>query len=260
MFWYQNPLLRPYIQSELKKTNQRIAQIGKTYGKTSSTYKHAIAAFQKGPLSEFLGTSASGNVKLDIRKIQKAIHSGQLNRSEANELLARAAGLRIDENGDIDHIKVRKKGKDGKTHEVDQGGDIKTVSEIRERTKKKMINTYGEDPRDYTTKEIDEFGEALEEFSDTFQTAYNEAIAAVGESALKDDPVTAKLWGENRTAPGKKKGTKILTPNDIVQIQKRLNELRKEGVDIVADLEKEEDIIKKEPEMSKLEMLLKKHK
>ena len=218
MVWYNNPLIRPYVQSELKKINQRIAQIAKTYGQDSYTYKNAIAAFQKGPLSEFTSTSRSGNFTLDIRKIQKAIHSGSLNRSEANELLMRAAGIRINENGEVE--------------KVGEGG-IETVTEIRKKGKKKLENTFGEDSRDYTTKELDKFIEELNEFSASFQTAYNEAIKEVGTEKVYSDPVTGQLWGENRPSDHP------LSYRQLTEIKKRLDELRKEGVDIVTGLEEE---------------------
>ena len=55
------------LRSEIKRLNQRIASIGKTFGTNSETYKATIANLMKNEKYEqYIGMSKSGFVKLDI--------------------------------------------------------------------------------------------------------------------------------------------------------------------------------------------------
>ena len=74
-----NPRIRKYknlntaeLRSAIKRVNQRIVQIAKTFGKDSNTYKDAIAPLQSDKYSKYTGESRSGYFKLDVdvRKIQ----------------------------------------------------------------------------------------------------------------------------------------------------------------------------------------------
>ena len=201
--WYQNPMLRTILQMTLKKSNQRIVQLSKTYGPNSSLFKQATAVLQKSGVSQFVSQSKSGNIKVDIRKINRLIASGKANRNELNQVLAQIAGVKIDENGDIKEL-------------TNQG--IKTVSQIRKDTKKKLANM-GEDPKEMTDKEVDRIAEKLAAFSEAFDTAYNVAISRLGEKKLSTDPITKKLWGSNRVRKGR------LTYRELEEIMDRLQEM-----------------------------------
>lgn len=207
MIWYQNPLLKTYLQMILKTSNQRIVQLGKTYGTNSSTFKQATAILQKSGVSQFSSTSASGFPKIDIRKVNRLVSSGKADRTELNQVLSQIAGIKIDESGNIEKLK-------------NQG--IKTVTQIRKQTKKKLVNQ-GEDPSEMPVKEIDRITEKLAEFSESFDTSYDIAMGRVGEKQLRSDPITRKLWGENRGGRGK------LTYRDMEDIMDRLNEMIKKS-------------------------------
>lgn len=227
MIWYQNPMLTTRLQMELKKINQRIVQLATTYGKTTeefkaeanpgmskskinalaskygrntSVFKQATAILSKGPARPFVSESASGNEKIDIRAINKLIRSGKANRSELNQILAQVAGLRITENGELEKVP----------------GGIETVKEMRTKTRKRLP-TMGEDPDEYSDSEIDSITEQLAEFSENFQTTYELGMARLGQRALREDPVTKMLWGENRS--------RRLTYREMEEIMKRIRSM-----------------------------------
>lgn len=214
--WYQNPMLRTILQMTLKKSNQRIVQLSKTYGPNSSVFKQATAVLQKSGVSQFVSQSKSGNIKVDIRKINRLIASGKANRNELNQVLAQIAGVKIDENGDIKEL-------------TNQG--IKTVSQIRKATKKKLANM-GEDPKEMTDKEVDRITEKLAAFSESFDTSYDVAMGRLGEKKLKTDPITRKLWGSNRGRKGR------LTYRELDEIMERLQEMIQESKQDALSVEK----------------------
>ena len=216
MSWYNNPLLKTYLQMILKKSNQRIVQLGSTYGTRSTYFKQATSVLKKGAVQEFASTSASGYPKIDIRKINKLISSGKADRKELNQVLSQIAGIKITETGDIEKLS-------------NQG--IKTVKEIRKATAKRLANM-GEDPREYTQKEIDKVTEALANFEESFETTYEVCMARVGEKEMKNDQVTRKLWGENRGKKGR------LTYSDMTKIMERMGVMMAEANDSALSVEK----------------------
>ena len=117
-------LSRAVITGALKKSNQRLVQMTKTLGPDSAILSHQIAPFENGSYSKYMSTSKSGNIKFDIRQIMKDIESGAMDYSEANDFLAKAAGVRLSSNGEATH--------------TNQGG-IDTISE----TKRKARDMFG---------------------------------------------------------------------------------------------------------------------
>ena len=194
-----NQLQTTQITSALKRANQRIAQLAKTYGRTSSVYKQEAGKFLKGAYKPFVGTSKSGNIKFDIRSINKLIRD-QGDTSQVQRMIAEITGLKFDAEGTAKQIK---------------GAGIPTVSELNKRTEKKL-ERWGEDPGDYSKKELQNITEQLAEFSENFQTAYNEYIANYGESEARKDSTIQALYGDFRN--------KRLTYRELEKIKKRMEE------------------------------------
>lgn len=194
-----NQLQTTQITSALKRVNQRIAQLAKTYGKTSSVYKQEAGKFLKGSYKPFIGTSKSGNIKFDIRSINKLIRD-QGDTSQVQRMIAEITGIKFDADGSPKQIK---------------GAGVPTVSELNKRTEKKL-ERWGEDPSDYSKKELQNITEQLAEFSENFQTAYNEYIANYGESEARKDSTIQTLYGDFRN--------KRLTYRELEQIKRRMEE------------------------------------
>lgn len=209
-----NQLQTTQITSAIKRANQRIAQLSKTYGRNSSVYKQEAGKFLKGAYKPFVGTSKSGNIKFDIREINKLIRS-QGNSSQVQRMIAEIAGIKFDQEGDIKEIK---------------GAGIPTVSELTKRTEKKL-ERWGEDPGDYSKKELQNITEQLAEFSENFQTAYNEYIANFGESEARKDTTIQTLYGEFRN--------KRLTYRELEQIKKRMEDANAAARSEALEFEKE---------------------
>ena len=195
-----NQLQTTQITSAIKRANQRIAQIGTTFGKNSSTYKQEAGKFLKGAYKPFVGTSKSGNIKFDIRAINKVIRS-QGNSSQVQRMIAEIAGIKFDAEGDIKEIK---------------GAGIPTTTELVKRTEKKLERR-GEDPKDYTRKELIQKTEEYAQFSENFQTAYNEYIANFGESEARKDTTIQVLYGDFRD--------RRLKDDEMKRILARFNEM-----------------------------------
>lgn len=194
-----NQLQTTQITSALKRANQRIAQLAKTYGKTSSVYKQEAGKFLKGSYKPFIGTSKSGNIKFDIRSINKLIRD-QGDTSQVQRMIAEITGIKFGADGSPKQIK---------------GAGVPTVSELNKRTEKKL-ERWGEDPSDYSKKELQNITEQLAEFSENFQTAYNEYIANFGESEARKDSTIQTLYGDFRN--------KRLTYRELEQIKRRMEE------------------------------------
>lgn len=209
-----NQLQTTQITSAIKRANQRIAQLSKTYGQNSSVYKQEAGKFLKGAYKPFVGTSKSGNIKFDIREINKLIRS-QGNTSQVQRMIAEIAGIKFDQEGDIKEIK---------------GAGVPTVSELTKRTEKKL-ERWGEDPGDYSKKELQNITEQLAEFSENFQTAYNEYIANFGESEARKDTTIQTLYGEFRN--------KRLTYGELEQIKKRMEDANAAARSEALEFEKE---------------------
>lgn len=209
-----NQLQTTQITSAIKRANQRIAQLGKTYGRNSSIYKQEAGKFLKGAYKPFVGTSKSGNIKFDIRSINKLIRS-QGNTSQVQRMIAEIAGIKFDSEGDMKQIK---------------GAGVPTVSELTKRTEKKL-ERWGEDPGDYSKKDLQKITEQLAEFSENFQTAYNEYISKYGEAEARKDTTIQTLYGDYRN--------KRLTYRELESIKQRMEEMNNQAKDEALEFEKE---------------------
>ena len=169
------------ITLALKRANQRIAQLGKTFGKTSSVYKQEAGKFQKGAYKNYVSISSSGNIKFDIRAINKLIRSDG-NPSEIDRILAEFAGIKVNPDGEVVPVK---------------GGGVPTLTELEKRTTKKL-ERWGEDPGDYNKKQLQTITEELAEFSENFQTSYETYMAKFGEAEARKDSTIQLLYGEYR--------------------------------------------------------------
>ena len=139
------------LRSEIKRLNQRIASIGKTFGTNSETYKATIANLMKNEKYEqYIGMSKSGFVKLDIDLRKKNVR-------EDKDMLAavRTAQGSIRTVGEITE-KVKREIKDEK------GQSYKpSTSEVIERVERKkyyeneMSQAYEYVYETYTDSEID---------------------------------------------------------------------------------------------------------
>ena len=209
-----NQLQTTQISNALKRANQRIAQISKTYGRNSSVYKQEAGKFLKGSYKPYISTSKSGNIKFDIREINKLIRS-QGDTSQVQRMLADIAGIKFDKEGDIKEIK---------------GGGVPAVSELTKRTEKKL-ERWGEDPGEYTKKELQKITETLAEFSENFQTAYNEYISKYGEAEARKDTTIQTLYGDFRN--------KRLTYQKLENIKARMEEMNAAARDEALQFEKD---------------------
>lgn len=209
-------LARATLQSKVKVANQRIAQLVKTFGPNSRIVKKEIGLLEKGAAQFYTGTSASGNVKIEMRKITQALKEPR-KRDEVNEVLGNILGIKIDASGNLEEI-------------AKQG--VKTVKEMRKEIERKMIS-YGEDPTLYTQNEQTKFYEDVLEMNENFKTAYDTAVARVGDSEIKKDPITSMLYKENRTHKG------LLTYQEARSIHNRLIELAASSKSSALEFEKE---------------------
>lgn len=201
--WYQNPLLRTVLQMTLKKSNQRLVQLAKTFGPNSEIYKREAKILQTGAARQYVGTSASGFDKVDISKLNKDIFRGNLSRADLNQLLSQVAGIKVDQNGDVIQI-------------ADQG--VKTVGQIRKAAKKRL-ERMGEDPSELTADEVIDLYEDILGFENSLQTAYDVAMARMSESEIKKDPVTSRLWSSKHG--GRRADGERLTYNELKEIRDR---------------------------------------
>lgn len=198
MTWYNNPVLRASLQSAFKRSNQRIVTLGKKFGKTSPIYKNEIDKFFSPNYKQFMSTSKSGNLKFDVRSLNKYILSGEADRGVVNQLLTQAAGIRIDEQGNVYDVK-------------NEG--IKTVDQIRERARKRA-SRMGMDPHEMDNEELAQFENEMIDFGANFQVAYDAFIARYGEQAARDDIYIGQMYD---------RGGKRLSYNKMIEINRRFN-------------------------------------
>ena len=219
------------ISSAIKRANQRMNQIGKTYGFESSVYKQEVGKFQKGAFKDLTRTTTG---KARGRNVAKATQGEWKSpgkhmafntkaimdlvrregaSSKVNVVLGELAGVKIkgnfsehEELGVPLRLDIRKL----------KGGGVPTVSELTKRTEKKL-ERMGEDPGDYTKKELQKITEQLYEFSENFQTSYNEYMAQYGEEGASKDPTIKLLYGENRN--------RRLTYPELEAIKARMDEM-----------------------------------
>lgn len=209
-----NQLQTQQITSAIKRANQRIAQLGNTYGRESSVYKQEAGKFLKGAYKPFIGTSKSGNIKFDIRSINKLIRS-QGDTSQVQRMIAEITGMKFDSEGNPKPIK---------------GAGVPTVTELTKRTEKKL-ERWGEDPGDYSKKDLQKLTEKLAEFSENFQTAYNEYIANFGESEARKDTTIQTLYGDFRN--------KRLTYRELEAIKQRMDEMNAKAKEEALEFEQD---------------------
>lgn len=205
------------IDSALKRANTRISRLEDAFGKSSSTFKLNIARFEKGPLKQYTGTSASGHWKLDKGKIMKDLRSGRMNIDTANEILRNSAGVRIDPSGEV--------------KESNWGG-FQTREQIYKQTIENITTTdvdlsefadeYGN--IDITKKKLQEIAEKLNSIGESFQTEYEDS--PLTESQMKEDPLLGRLYSSENGGT-RRKGEK-LSYGDLQAIADRLSELKKD--------------------------------
>ena len=177
---------RAVLQSALKRSNQRLVQLGKSLDPQfqsrrlsnsqetvdSAIYKRAIAPFSNETYGKYLGKSKSGYDKFDIRLILKDIESGKLDPSEANDFLVKAAGVRLSPDGDITP--------------TSEGG-IETISEVKEEAIK-TVQEYKD------TKELLEKFDDIIDMRDNFNVDYDAYSKEFGPEKIESDPIVSKLF------------------------------------------------------------------
>lgn len=196
-----NQLQTTQISSALKRANQRISLLGKTYGRESSVYKQEAGKFLKGAFKDYIRftdpttprgrnvkKAAAGtwkpkeqNIAFDIRAIMKLVRE-EGSSSKVNRILSEITGIRFDEEGNVKEIR---------------GAGIPTLKQLEKRTTKKL-ERWGEDPGDYSKKELQGITEQLAEFSENFQTSYEIFFAKFGEAEARKDSTIQLLYGEYR--------------------------------------------------------------
>ena len=208
MMWYENPVLRATLQSAFKRSNARIANLAKQYGRSSAIYKKETDKFFAPNYKQFMSISQAGkkvgrnittggNLKFDVKKLNKYILSGNADRGTVNQLLSEAVGLRIDANGNIEPVK--------------QGG-IKTITQIRKSASKTARNM-GINPHEMTNQELDKFANEITDFSSNFQVAYDAFIARYGEDVARKDPYIGQMYDRK----------KALSYSKMIEINRRFN-------------------------------------
>lgn len=195
-----NQLQTAQITSALKRANQRIVQLGKTYKPQSHIFKQEAGKFLKGAYSKYVTYSKSGNIKFDIRAINKLIRS-DANPSEVDRVLAEFAGIKVRPDGEIVEIK---------------GGGVPTTTEVDKRITKRL-ERLGEDWTQMSKQEIRGRGEMMYEFQENFQTTYETYIAKFGEAEARKDSTIQVLYGEFR---GSKK--KQLTYDELYRVKEKM--------------------------------------
>lgn len=188
------------INESINMINVRLKTLAKVFGSDSITFKKQVAFMQKGVLKDYLGKSAAGNLKVDYMAIKKALTSGKLSVNEANEILTRLAGVKIEDNGEV----------------VRTGSRVPTLGEIRKRGREKM-EEMGMDPDTYN---VDQFVRQLDEFSSEFQSEYQKTVREVGAAAMEEDPTVSWLWGDKRPHQGR------LTYKEMADVMEKMQDLR----------------------------------
>lgn len=226
MSWNSNKLLYAKIQQGLKKANQRIATLIKNYGADSDVVKNELAFLETSPNNRFRSktgagpgggnvkgrkktkSAAKGNIKIDVRAVNQAIRSGQLSRSEANNLLLKAAGMKIEPSGEVREV----------------GVGITTVAALKQQARARL-ESYGKEPDEITNEDIEREIRREAEIKNSFDTEYDEYMAEVGVTKARKTRVIKDLF--------KKKGEKRkhLTYADIQKItaeMKKFNDSKRD--------------------------------
>ena len=223
------------ITSALKRANQRIAQLGKTYGYNSSIYKQEAGKFEKGAYKDLVRYTTSkargrnvqkqkegkweapeSHIAFDIKAITKFIRSGG-NPSEIDRVLAEFAGIKVRPDGEIVEVK---------------GGGVPTTTEVDKRITKRL-ERLGEDWTQMSKQEIRARGEMMYEFQENFQTTYETYIAKFGEAEARKDSTIKVLYGEFR---GSKKR---LTYDELYNIKEKMQSYINEAASEALTFEEE---------------------
>ena len=217
-------LARAQITGALKKSNQRLAQLSKSLKQAnahikdydprrdSSIYKKEIAPFQNGVYDKYLTTSQGtetgtskvhgknvakgGNDKFNIRAIMKDIENGTLDYSEANDFLVKAAGIRLNPDGEVTNTGA---------------GGISTVTEIKDEAR----NMFGDE---YKSDELLQMYDDVEEFRESFQTDYEEYVKEFRLSGLEKDEDIRRLKKDFRSK------NEYLDYDELVYIHKKMKD------------------------------------
>ena len=231
MSWNSNKLLYAKIQQGLKKANQRIATLIKNYGADSDVVKNELAFLETSPNNRFRSktgagpgggnvkgrkktkSAAKGNIKIDVRAVNQAIRSGQLSRSEANNLLLKAAGMKIEPSGEVREV----------------GVGITTVAALKQQARARL-ESRGMEPDEITDQDIDNEIRRQAELVNAFDTEYDEYIAERGiEKAHKRITKLDKKLFAKRDKEGKIIEPRAnLTTADIQEITKQMKKINDE--------------------------------
>lgn len=167
----------------LKVVNQRIAQLRKTFGKSSSIYQEAVSKFETTDLDPYVHYSKSGDLAFSYGKIAKMLQSDSSgDYMKVLERVLNVAGL--------------KEGKSGYLRKTDAGIQVQTVKEIRREWRKIL------DP-DYKMKngQLDELidasiqykNENLSEIYYEFRTRFGTDVADARYQELLGRDTSGKL-------------------------------------------------------------------
>ena len=200
------------IRAALKRSNQRIAEIGKRVSNKSTIYNNEIAPFVNTQYGEYLRTteagvkhgrniSKGGNVAFDIHKIMKAIESGKMDEDEVNDFLLKATGYKINKAGDFVGGKEVTDEKTGEIYNASEGG-IKTMKEIKDAAKRTIPNW-----KDYDSDKLLQKYDDIQEARDHFQADYDAYMEEYGPKSAKTDPTIRKLY-KNRFKKDEETGKK----------------------------------------------------
>ena len=167
---------RAVITSAIKRSNERLREISKHLPNTIDPYtnktvysaiqKHEIAPFTNGVYEKYLRESKTGNPTFDIRKILKDIDSGELDPSETNDFLVKAAGIRFGPEGDITQTET---------------GGIKKYSEIKKEAKEVIKDKVSDE-------ELLKRYNDIVEIRDDFRFDYNDYTETFGDEKIQNLP------------------------------------------------------------------------
>lgn len=167
---------RAVITSAIKRSNERLREISKHLPNTIDPYtnktvysaiqKHEIAPFVNGEYGKYMRESKTGNPTFDIRKILKDIESGDLDPSETNDFLVKAAGIRFGPEGDITQTET---------------GGIKKYSEIKKEAKEVIKDKVSDE-------ELIKRYNDIVEIRDDFRFDYNDYTEEFGEDRIQNLP------------------------------------------------------------------------
>lgn len=147
----------------LKVVNQRIAQIRKTFGKTSQIYQEVIGKFKTSDLEKYIHTSRGGDLAFKYGTIAKDLTGPEANQNMKKlERILNVAGY--------------KPGKNGYLRKTDAGPQVKTVREIRREWRQILDPNY-----ELKNKQLDDLIENSIEYKNTdFSEIYYEYRSRFG--------------------------------------------------------------------------------